>query len=472
MESNFLINTYINNEDYKDNIDKLKTNLYKMGILLKDYPDENLILLYNRYDNKNKGPIELECRSVVLNRTTFDIVCYTCPTPIYNMDALNYLVSNSENNKKIFKCYEGSLLSLYYFNNKWYLSSRKCLHSKNSIINNKSHYDMFLEVLKLDNFSSFEDFTDKLDKKLTYHFVLIHYENQNIVNYKLEFGNEYKKLCFIFARDNIVHKEIDSEDVDSLILSENIFLPKKLHDELSFDKSNQLNDISEQPIEEGIVIKINNNLLKLQTISYQFYKVIGPEKNLYRGFLRLYQTNKLKDYFNNYSNSEKYKKIVNPLNTTQSFDTIGIIDAVFKVCTSELFNLFNILWAENVHMNEELYKILPKEYKNILFHIRGINNKLKKKNSTYKVRVQNIYNYLKMIETNNFENFFKCRKLMMNWVRLEPENTILKTFYKSLYHCDKVYYKLSAIYSNKLFPEIMPNDIPDKINLKKNEILF
>ena len=79
MESNsFLINNYIKNNMTEDNdIKTLQNNLYKMGILLKDYEEDNLILLYNKYENKNKGPIELECRSVVLDRTTFDIVCYS-----------------------------------------------------------------------------------------------------------------------------------------------------------------------------------------------------------------------------------------------------------------------------------------------------------------------------------------------------------------------------------------------------------
>lgn len=465
MESyQFLINNYIRDNNCDNDIIKLKDNLYKIGILLKDYPEDNLIILYNRYENKNKGPIELECRSVILNRSNYEIVCYTCTTPIYNMDALNYMVKNSNDDKMIFKCYEGSLLSLFNFQDKWYLSSRKCLDSKSSIINGKSHYDMFMEVLLQDNHNSFEDFTKLLDKKYTYHFVLIHHENDHIVNYTKTFGKNFKKLCFIFARDVENHKEINSEDIDSLILSDNIFLPKKLEDTTFFDKTNQLLNLTEQPEEEGIIIKMNNSLLKLQTMAYQFYKVIGPEKNLYRGFIRLYQANRLNDYFNKFPNAEKYKKIVNPINTTQSFDTVGIIDAVFKVCTSELFELFNILWdSDDNHNNTELYNILPKEYKNILFHLRGIQNKLRGKNKKNSIRVQNIYNYLKIIETREFEDFLRCRKLMFNWIKLDGSNKNLKTFSKSLYYSDKVYYKLIAIYTNKLFPDIMPDDLPVKI---------
>ena len=94
MESSkFLITNYINKSN-SDNIEQLRNNLFKLGILSKDFPDDNMLLLFNRYETRNKAPLELECRSVIINRETFEIICYTCPTPIYNMDAVNYMLRN------------------------------------------------------------------------------------------------------------------------------------------------------------------------------------------------------------------------------------------------------------------------------------------------------------------------------------------------------------------------------------------
>ncbi len=378
---------------------------------------------------------------------------------------MNYMLRNQSSEKKIFQCYEGALLSLFHTNNKWYLSTRRCLNSENSLIENVSHYKMFMDVLMKDGYNTLDDFTKFLDTKYSYHFVLIHHLNKNVVNYEKQFGKDYMKLCFIFARDSSTQKEINSEDIEATIVSENIFLPKQLEDESSFDQVNQLCDMTDEPTDEGIIIKMNKMILKLQNVSYQFYKAIGPEKNLYRGFISLYQSNKLSNYFKN-NNTEKFKKIVNPLNLNESFDTIGTIDAVFKLCTSELHNLFNILWdKEGNHLNSNLYSILPKEYKNILFHLRGIffNNK---KRYSYKtdefLRIKDVYNYLKSVDSKDFESFLRCRKLMFNWLRLDSTNENLKAFNESIYKnkSDKVYYKLSAIYCNKLFPEIMPDDLP------------
>ena len=171
-----------------------------------------------------------------------------------------------------------------------------------------------------------------------------------------------------------------------------------------------------------------------------------------------------------YINHTQYlKKIVNPLNTHESFDTIGTIDALFKICTSELFELFKILWniKTGKHLNIELYKLLPKEYKDIMFGIRGIYFKKKGKlggnrveyneMKDYHLQIKDIYQFLKDVPTERFCAFLKMRRLMFNWTKI---NTDISDFNKISAKCDKVHFKLASIYTNKLFPNIMPDDIP------------
>ena len=148
MESKqFILSNYINKSSV--NLDILLKNLYdNYNIMSKDYPDNNMIILYNKYANKHKSKLEMECRSVVIDRTTQNIICYSCPTPIYNMDAVHYMWKNQHNAKQSYVCYEGSLMSLFNYNNMWYLSSRKCIYNKDS--EQDTQYKMFLDVLKKD----------------------------------------------------------------------------------------------------------------------------------------------------------------------------------------------------------------------------------------------------------------------------------------------------------------------------------
>ena len=217
------------------------------------------------------------------------------------------------------------------------------------------------------------------------------------------------------------------------------------------------------------------NLIKLQSMNYQFSMVMGSDRNIFKGLVYLYQNDKLIEYFSNNPNTLNIKKIANPLNSSESYDTIGTVDAVFKVCTSELFELFKNLWSLKTgkHQNKELYDLLPKEYKDIMFAIRGMYFKKKAQLHTYSketvtsteiknthLKISDIYNHLKTVPTETFIAFLRMRKLMFNWVKNESSNQVLAEFGLISNHCDKVHVKLCAIFTNKLYPNIMPNDVP------------
>ncbi len=223
---------------------------------------------------------------------------------------------------------------------------------------------------------------------------------------------------------------------------------------------------------EGIIIKTvkdnKNYLLKLQTNSYQFCKAVGENSNIFKGYLYLYQNEKLKNYIQNNKDHKNLEKIVNPYNSNESFDTIGVVDCVFKVFTSELFELYKLLWkiTNGQHQNVELYNILPKEYKDILYYLRGIYFKLKAEKKLFGIK--DIYQYLKTIDVEQFCALLRQRKLMFNWIaNSDNKNEQLNIFKTISGRCDKVNIKLIAIFTNKIFPEILPTDIPQNEQVTK-----
>mgnify|MGYP001178927242 CR=1 FL=1 len=476
----FEILNYINK--YNDDFEKFKQEIYKLGVMSKDYPEEGLVLLYNNYGNTN-NLLDGECRSVVLNRETMEIVSFTCNSPLCNSEAINFIMENNESEKIITECYEGTMMSIFKHKEKWYISTRRCLDSNNSVWQQeKSHYKMFVEVLKDNNYESFDQFTDKLSEEFCYNFILLHHENKNVVDYTNVFGENYKKLVLAIVREKSTQKEINiwnNEDINNFekVLNDNIFIPKKLDNFNLLDVENQKNYLDNPPRTEGLIVKVmdgsnNFKVLKIQTNDYQFGCASGSTGNIYRGFLKLYQNEKLNDFFKNNKNFDKYSKIINPLNTSETYDTIGMVDAVFKVCTSELFELFKILWdiKTGKHKTGNLYNKLSKDYRDILFGIRGIYFKKKasyindKKennlNKNYYLKIKDIYTYLKKTSTEKVEGMLRNRKLMYNWAKMNPEKDFLKDFSKISEKCDKVHFKLTAIFTNKIFPDIMPDDIP------------
>lgn len=442
-----LINSFIKENS---NLEQITKKLFEKGIMTKHYQEDNLLLIYNNFNTYHKSPLVSECRSVVIDLNTNNIITYTGNTPIYNYEGYSYLIRNKDVPMQIYECYEGTMITLFYHNDKWYISTRRCLNAQKSVWNNTTHYDMFTDVLEKEGLT-FDNFTDSLDKSLTYYFVLVHHSNKNIVDYTKKFGENYSKLIIVDIRKKEDLTSVNLETFNGI--RENIIYPIKFDNIEDFDKDNLDFDLTNPPESEGIIIKLDtkekNMLIKLQNFKYQFYKSIGPEKHLYRGFINLYQKDKLLDFLKSNDNSLKYQKIINPLNNSESFDIIGCVDALFRIVTNELYNIFFKLWDEEGQQKEnDFYADLPKIYKEFLFGLRGIYFKRKS------LKIGNIYSFLKNLETEKLITFLRNRKLFSNWAKHENKKSLLEINSGS----NKVHLKLTAIYSNKLFPEIVKTD--------------
>jgi len=456
------INNFINN--YKKNndtiiIEDFKKKLYEnYSIMTKYNEDDNIMLLYHKFDMPTNSEFEQECRSLVLDMDNLKVISYTCPNPITNKNAQQFLLNNTDLTLDMYKCYEGTVISLFNHKNKWYVSTRRCLDSKDSIWTDTNYYEMFMDVINKENIT-FDDFVSKLDLNLGYYFILIHYKNKHVIDYNKQFGQEYTKLCLVFVRDKETQCEINNYKLDNY---ENIFKP----DRMTMDEfANENQKLSVDINVEGIIIKTikdnKNYLFKLQTNSYQFCKAIGHNSNIYKGYLYLYQNGSLKEYIENNKDHKNLEKISNPYNSNEVFDIIGVVDCVFKVLTSELFELYKLLWqlTTGQHQNLELYNILPKEFKDILYGLRGLYFKLKYNKRLFSIK--DIYKYLKNIDIEQLCALLRQRKLMFNWVAQSNNQNLNLNIYKTISnHCEKVNIKLIAIFTNKIFPDILPTDIP------------
>lgn len=462
MESpKFIINHYLSRE--YENYEAFCKELYENGILTKDYPEEGLTLLYHKYETPNYSELEMECRSLVIDRNKKKIVAYSCETPRLNTEGYKYFQNLSEETKrqaKITSCYEGSLLSLFNHNNKWYLSTRRCLDSRESFLHKNidldnvnpdnrsemsklkslSHFDMFDDVLKKNNLS-FDDFTKELNEEQTYYFVLIHHNNKHLIDYTYLFGPNYSKLLLISTRNSelielnveTIHHEYFSDYIDFIISNE-------IKDESS--RESILNRFSNyesykftsEPNEEGFIIKVwdnsmnKYNMIKYQNPNYQ-YRYLIKSGNIQKGLLFLYQNDKLHEY--------TYAK-------QDDFSVSALITSLLKVVTSELFQLFKTLWSlkNGKHYNTEIYGLLPSEYKTVLFGLRGIyfKNKNEGKEMPW-LKISEIYNFVKQLPVETLVKFLEVR---------EKVNTSINNEYRQYQNVVDV--NQSRIFVERLFP--------------------
>jgi hypothetical protein len=377
-----------------NDIDELIKSLYKNNIFTKKYDD--LTLIYQKFNISSNNDLQKFCRSLIIDNNTLNIISYSCNDPYLNDEGL-YLFKNKK--YSVFKSYEGTLLNLFNHNNKWYLSTRKCLDSKTSVYLNISHYDLFLDVL---NISDLDLFTSKLDINYIYNFILIHHENIHNIDYSYLFGNNYKKLCLISVLDKNLNY-LDNDKYNHL-LNDTIFESEKETLENFYNNINCDNN-------EGIIIKLENEftLIKLQYNNY----ILKNLKNNYHKSLFLYQKNILKS-------CKDDLHIKNVINMTNQF---------FFTITNELLYLFESLYDDDKNKNSELYSSLPVEYKNILYVIRGIYFKNKKTINYY-----NIYNLLKHYNIHKLINLCISRKKLQNNIfeKLKFDYKIFNLFLFSL----------------------------------------
>ena len=359
---------------------------------------------------------------------------------------------------------------MYKFNDKWHVSSRRCLDARQSTINNPNNlevytlYDLMMEVLTKSGYESFSDFTDKLNPEMSYYWVLIHHNNKHTIDYSSRLGENYSKLCLISMRDSLMN-EIDLFSLENQsYLGEHIFIsPPQPFSEIAKCTNFSLEDFGTKPTSEGLAIKVWNeemnkyNLIKLQTPQYQYNQVMGFDNNTIKGLIYLYQNNKLSEYLTTHP---EVSKIQNPTNCLQSYDTIGVIDSTFKACASELFELFKLLWSiqtgQKIPESKFLYETLPKEYKDIMYAVKGLyyrkktelHNNIQEVNQSnikqYYLKPTDIYNYLKGLPTETLTHLWKVRKAMMESEQLRIIFPQIQTY------CEKIQLKLFAILTNKL----------------------
>jgi len=195
--AHFIYDNKISNiEDLKKTFENEPYNLK----IKEDVNIDNLVIICNTDKSDFNLKIVNECNGLILDKNTLKIVCYTFDKCSNSLEIPNIF---DFNNLYIENSIEGTLVRLYYFNNNWALSTKKCIDaSKASWISNKSFYELFNECI---NTESNKINQENLNKNYCYSFIIVHPENSIVINYK----NRYPELYHISTRNMETLEEID-----------------------------------------------------------------------------------------------------------------------------------------------------------------------------------------------------------------------------------------------------------------------
>ena len=242
-------------QDFLKNTPNYEEVLNSKGVIVK-YKNDLILLSYNLNVAMENGikidftdPIVKECRGIILNKNTFDVVCY--PFSKFGNYTESYADKIDWLSAKIQEKIDGSLMKLYYYNNKWNWSTSGMIDAKDApVSDDKMFYDL---VKSATNYIDI-DF-NSLDKDNTYMFELVSPLKRIVVQYNQTL------LYHIGTRNNKTGKEL-SVDIG-------IRKPKE-YNYLSLDECVKfVEEFDDDLLHEGfVVVDKDYHRIKIKSTSY------------------------------------------------------------------------------------------------------------------------------------------------------------------------------------------------------------
>ena len=201
----------------------LRTYHYWPALQVKKFFKEpNLVLLHNTYkrvDVDHFQELYNECRSVILDMAApeGENIIVTFANSIFDrMNDKQYAAVKADSDV-CEPAYEGTVVTVYYYNNRWYFGTTSCpsVDSSRYFHPTKSHGDMFNEALCVlfpgDQDTVRERFTQHLNPDCAYAFTLVHHENRHVMDYTTAFGEGYAKLVHISTKHRKTLEDIPTQ---------------------------------------------------------------------------------------------------------------------------------------------------------------------------------------------------------------------------------------------------------------------
>lgn len=266
MDLNNFIKT--NKIDYSSLKNYLESEPYNLKFK-EDINYPNLSLIYNSEKSNFNLKIVNECNGLIIDKDKLSIVCYT-------FDKCNnseIIPDNLDKDNLFIECAaEGTLIRLYYNYEKWIFSTKKCIDaSKAKWLSSKNFIDLFFDCI------GDYDIFQKLDINCCYSFLIIHPENNIIIQNIIPF------LYHINTRNMTTLEELVNDNIGI-----NRFDKIKIQKE---ELDNQIYNIINNPylVHEGLIfIDQNLNRWKIKSNIYKRAKLLwGNTNNRFYRYLEL-----------------------------------------------------------------------------------------------------------------------------------------------------------------------------------------
>jgi len=428
-----------NNKDYPSILLTIlkEKHLWPYIKIKKFKDDKNLCLLHNSYkrdDVKEFKELYDECRSIILDFSKSIgnnvVINYAHSIP-QRLSIENYINSYYNPTDECFLAVDGTLITTYFHNGKWFFGSSCCPDINSSKFSHptKTHGYMLDEVLYeiYKNNVDINDanisttlrnlFTSNLSPLYSYVFVLLHHENRHIIDYTKEFGEGFKCLYHINTKNrlSLIDEDISSKPLEYLGV-------KYSHKFNSVDEAIQYVSTNEN----SFIIKKNNQLLKIaNNHTLHLDEVHSNNHNIYYNLLYVYMLQKPNYSIQEYI-GEFYPSHLFPINIQDEINLIftSISEVIYNlyISTTNYYPKYN-RFKVNLDIDRTLSPVLR-------FHLAQLRNQQINTYSKAIITKQEVFNYL--CHSNNIKNIMKLIFHFSTTYIYNIPNEIIEVFKKTL----------------------------------------
>lgn len=331
------------------------------GVFMITYNKPGKISSKIKINLKNEQKeIVSQYRGVIVEKGTNIPLCYT-------FDKMSHHLPEEWDLKKckITKSCDGSQIKLYYYNNKWNVSTTRKIDANNSyFFSNKSFMEMFNEATNKPDFNN-------LDKNCCYSFVLAHPDNKVVARHNTPF------LTHVLTRNM---KTFEIVDVDIGVSKPEVVKFK--------NKNDMWKSITKLPyFFEGYVVQNGNTFVKAVNSKYQAVKDLrGNSNSMLLHYFDLKKKNKIKEFLTYYPETN---------------ETFRYFEKSFNNLCLLAYNEYVLLRLRKVITVDKLLVFL----KPVLYKLHGIhiNKKLRIQLSTVRNHLNKYPSFLlkKLVEMAN-----------------------------------------------------------------------
>lgn len=403
-----------------------KNHMWPSMQVKKFKTNDNIVLLHNTYkrdDVTRFKNIYDQCRSIVLDFSlqinNNIVVSYANNIP--ERITINEYDQITKPSDRYQEAYDGTMITVYNYNNEWIFGTSSCPDVNNSKFSHptKSHGVMLDEVLMTlfrDQFSDEEIIsgdnnaiskklrgllTSRLDPSFAYEFVLIHYENNHIIDYSNILGSGYKALFHINSKNRIDLKEVDISSAPLVDIG--VFYPKYF--EALNDAYNHIINFNSY----GFIVKSIMNdtvrLYKISPVEVDFKEDTDPcNPNVWQNLLMVYMKNRkdfqINDYIKTYAPNVQL-----PIDDKgRKVDATYLIHTMISTLKDVLYNLYIATTTYNSKTNRfKMNKELDKQFPPVIrFHLAQLRYRQQFEHANALIKPKDVYYYL--CRCNNVKN--------------------------------------------------------------------